>query len=95
MSPNARPLPHIAPDGAPVPATKPVVYRDDRPEAQAPRLLLTARAAAAALSVSERTLWAMTHPRGPIPVVKIGRAVRYSAEALRAWVAAQQRGGEL
>jgi excisionase family DNA binding protein len=76
MSPNPRPLPHVAPDGAPVPQ------------------LLTARAAAAALSVSERKLWAMTHPRGPIPVVKIGRSVRYPSEALRAWVAAQQRGGE-
>jgi excisionase family DNA binding protein len=58
-------------------------------------LLLTPRAAAAALSVSPRTLWALTHPRGPIPVVRCGRAVRYSAEALRAWIAAQQQGGEL
>jgi excisionase family DNA binding protein len=94
MSPNPLPLPHVAHDGVPVPATKAVVYRNDRPEAQIPQLLLTARAAAAVLSVSERTLWAMTHPRGPIPVVKIGRSVRYPAEALRAWIAAQQRGAE-
>jgi hypothetical protein len=59
-----------------------------------PPLLLTPRAAAAALSVSPRTLWGLSAPRGPIPVVKIGRSVRYSAEALRAWIAAQQRGGE-
>jgi hypothetical protein len=58
-------------------------------------LLLTPRAAAAALAMSPRLLWSLTHPRGPIPVVKIGRSVRYSAEALRAWIAAQQRGGEL
>jgi hypothetical protein len=58
-----------------------------------PQLLLTARAAAAALSVSQRTLWAMTYPRGPIPVIRLGRAVRYPADALRAFIEAQQRGG--
>jgi excisionase family DNA binding protein len=64
--------------------------------APALQLLLTPRAAAAALSVSERTLWALTHPRGPIPVVRLGRAVRYSLSALHEYVqAAQQRGGEL
>jgi hypothetical protein len=57
-------------------------------------LLLTPRAAAAALSVSPRTLWGLTAPRGPIPVVRLGRAVRYPTGALRAWIAAQQRGGE-
>lgn len=56
-------------------------------------LLLTPRAASAALSVSPRTLWGLTAPRGPIPAVRLGRAVRYSAEALRAWIAAQQSGG--
>jgi excisionase family DNA binding protein len=72
-------LPHPNSDGTPA----------------APQLLLTARAAAVALSVSARTLWAMTHPRGPLPAIRIGRAVRYSAEALRAWIAAQQRGGHV
>jgi hypothetical protein len=57
-------------------------------------ILFTPRLAAAVLAISERSLWALTAPRGPIPVVKIGRSVRYSAEALRAWVATQQRGGE-
>jgi hypothetical protein len=52
---------------------------------------LTARAAAAALAVSPRTLWAMTAPRGPIPVVRIGRAVRYELDALQVWIAAQQK----
>lgn len=56
-----------------------------------PHLLLTARAAAAALAVSPRTLWAMTAPRGPIPVVRIGRAVRYELDALQVWIAAQQK----
>jgi hypothetical protein len=57
-------------------------------------LLLTARAAAAIMSVSERTLWAMTYPRGPIPAVRLGRAVRYDVQALRAFIRAQQQGGQ-
>jgi excisionase family DNA binding protein len=58
------------------------------------QMLLTPRAAAAALAVSPRTLWGLTAPRGPIPAVRLGRAVRYPTDALRAWIAAQQRGGE-
>jgi hypothetical protein len=59
----------------------------------APRLLLTNREAAAALSVSERTLWGLTSPRGPIPTVRLGRAVRYSLVALQEFIqAAQERG---
>jgi excisionase family DNA binding protein len=54
------------------------------------KLLLTREQAAAALSVGERTLWAITWPRGPIRSVRIGRSVRYSADALRAWVESQQ-----
>jgi excisionase family DNA binding protein len=55
-----------------------------------PTILLTRKQAAAALSISERTLWALTWPRGPIRSVQIGRSVRYSADALRAWVESQQ-----
>jgi excisionase family DNA binding protein len=54
------------------------------------KLLLTAREAAAVLSVSERTLWSMTWPRGPIRPVRLGRAVRYSTNALKAWIEYQQ-----
>jgi hypothetical protein len=54
------------------------------------KLLLTRKQAAAALSVGERTLWAITWPRGPIRSVRIGRSVRYSADALRVWVESQQ-----
>ena len=59
------------------------------------RLLIPARDASRMLSVSERTLFAMTSPRGPIASVRIGRAdsgnprVLYSVETLRAWIAAQ------
>ena len=57
--------------------------------------MIPARDAARMLSVSERTLYAMTAPRGPIASVRIGRAdsgnprVLYSVETLRAWIAAQ------
>ncbi len=47
------------------------------------RLLLKPREAAARLTISERQLWAKTKPRGPIPCVRIGGCVRYSADALR------------
>jgi excisionase family DNA binding protein len=57
----------------------------------APKLLLTPREAAAALSICEKTLWNLTN-RGErrLPAVKIGRSVRYSVEALRKWVEQQQ-----
>jgi Helix-turn-helix domain len=59
------------------------------------KLLLTSKQAAAALSVSERTLWARSYPRGPIPVVKIHgtRTVRYSLAALQEFIRAAQEGG--
>jgi hypothetical protein len=58
------------------------------------QLLLTSKQAATALGIGERLLWSMTAPRGPIPVVRLNRAVRYPLDALRAFVAAQQRGGQ-
>ena len=48
-------------------------------------LLLTPRDAATALSVCERTLYALTVPRGDIPVIKVGGVVRYSVSDLREW----------
>ena len=57
-----------------------------RPEKPAtPRLLLTARDAAAALSISERKLWELT-ASGVIKVVRIGRNVRYSRTALEEFI---------
>ena len=55
-------------------------------------LLISARDAARLLSVSERTLWAWTSPRGTLACVRrpgSGR-VLYSVETLRAWIAAQE-----
>ena len=51
----------------------------------APRLLLSPREAARALSISEKTLY-NHREAGEIPFVRIGRAVRYSPEALREWI---------
>lgn len=55
-------------------------------------LLLTSPEAAKALAVSPRTLWSLTQS-GAIPCVRIGRAVRYSPDDLRAWVEAQKTAG--
>ncbi|MCA9049126.1 MAG: helix-turn-helix domain-containing protein [Planctomycetaceae bacterium] len=55
--------------------------------------LLTPREAAKALRISERTLYSLTQPRGTIPVVRIGRAVRYSADSLERWVKGRQLAG--
>jgi predicted DNA-binding transcriptional regulator AlpA len=62
-----------------------------RAAAEPPTLLLTARDAARALAISEKTLWTLSAPRGPIPTIRVGeRSIRYSVAALEKWVAAQQ-----
>lgn len=57
------------------------------------KLLLTPREAAAALSLSERTLWTLTQA-GDVPSLKIGRSVRYDVNELRAWIARKQENSE-
>jgi excisionase family DNA binding protein len=53
-------------------------------------LLWRPREAARALGISQRLLWQLTRD-GAVPCVRIGRAVRYSPQALKAWVAGQER----
>lgn len=53
-----------------------------------PPLALRPRDAAKALGIGERTLWNLTTPRGPIPVVKVGTARLYRVADLDAWLAA-------
>ena len=48
-------------------------------------MLLTLREAAKALSVCERTLYALTKA-GQLPAVRIGRAVRYDVADLRGYI---------
>lgn len=57
------------------------------------RILLKGREAAQVCSISERQLWAHTQPRGPIPCVRIGNSVRYSPEALAAYI--RRQSGEM
>ena len=53
------------------------------------KLLLSSTEAAKALSVCPRTLWSLTKPRGPIPVVRIGTRTLYPVDGLRVWIANQ------
>ena len=49
-------------------------------------ILWTAREAAKALNVSERTLWTLTQT-GKIPAVRIGkRGIRYDPHDIQAWI---------
>lgn len=49
-------------------------------------LALSPRDAAKCLSISERTLWSATAPRGPIPAVKLGNRVLYPVAGLQEWL---------
>jgi hypothetical protein len=52
-------------------------------------LLLTAREAAEVLRISEKKLWSLSSPRGPIPVVRLDRSVRYAVAELQAVIASR------
>ena len=55
-------------------------------------LAVPGREMARMLSISERSLWAVTAPRGPVPALRLNRIVRYvPADVFRA-LAAQQGG---
>lgn len=56
----------------------------DKPEEA--KLLLSIRETAKCLGISTKTLWSLTVPHGPIPAVRIGRAVRYLPDDLQAWI---------
>jgi predicted DNA-binding transcriptional regulator AlpA len=57
------------------------------------RLLLDAIEASKALSVSQKTLWSHTRPRGTIPCVRIGTRVLYSVADLQKWIDQQMQDG--
>lgn len=52
-------------------------------------MLLRPREAAKLLAISPRKLWELTNTK-EVPVVRIGRSLRYPREALRGWVASRQ-----
>jgi len=49
------------------------------------KILLSKGEAAQALSISEKKLWSLTQPRGPIQAVRLGNRVLYSPETLRSF----------
>jgi excisionase family DNA binding protein len=59
-------------------------------------LLITAKEAARRLAISSRSLWTLTNQR-KVPVIRIGRSVRYPVDGLRDWLRRSQgyhsRGG--
>ena len=63
----------------------------DHSERAAPRLALRPREAARALGISPRLLWTLSN-RGEVPCVRIGRAVVYSIDGLREWLARRTEG---
>jgi excisionase family DNA binding protein len=50
------------------------------------RLLLTPKEAAEALGICERSLFALAE-RGELRKIHVGRAVRYSVDDLKSWIA--------
>jgi hypothetical protein len=54
------------------------------------KLLISAREASLALSISEKTLWSHTRPRGSIPLVRIGTRVLYDPHDLEMWIDKQK-----
>lgn len=58
-------------------------------------LSLRPKDAAKALGIGQRKLWELTHPRGPIPCVRVGCCVLYPYRLLEAWLAEQAvKGGD-
>ena len=62
----------------------------DAPSTTPAKLLLSARESALALSISPRSLWAHTAPRGMIPAVRIGTSSLYDPRDLVAWIDGQK-----
>lgn len=50
------------------------------------QLLINVREAAHLLSVSERTLWGISKPRGDLPVIRLGRRTLYSLQDIKVWI---------
>ena len=57
--------------------TKFVGWREKKKKEIAEKKLTDARETAEALSVSEKTLWNYSQPRGPIPCYRLGSRVLY------------------
>ncbi|HEY4261849.1 MAG TPA: helix-turn-helix domain-containing protein [Schlesneria sp.] len=60
-------------------------------EAEAPAPLMNLKQVARVMNVSERTVWANSAPRGTIPVVPIGRSIRYCPREIQEWMKRQMQ----
>ena len=74
----------------PVPHVEPALMQHQQPHEPRPskheEQLLSARMAAKLLNISDRTLWAISHPRGTIQTVRVGRRVLYPKAELMKWI---------
>jgi hypothetical protein len=71
------------------------VPSDTPPKTTPTPLALRPKDAAKALGIGQRKLWELTHPRGPIPCVRVGCCVLYPYHLLQAWLAEQAtKGGD-
>lgn len=52
--------------------------------------LLSVRETAKALGVSEKTVWTITAPRGPLACCRIGARVMYSPQAIDRYIEQQE-----
>jgi len=64
--------------------------RQDKIDPPTPCLAMRLREAAAALGVSERTLWDWTQ-RGDVPHVRRNKTILYPVDALRRWLDEQAK----
>ena len=71
-----------------------LVTMPDLLTAALPRMLISTPDAAKLLDISTRTLWGLTVPRGPIPCVRLGRAVRYAIADLEAFIRTSRNEGD-
>ncbi len=62
-------------------------------QAESTRLALSTKEAAAALGISERTLYALTAPRGDLRSVKAGSRTLYPVADIQSWLAQNEQGG--
>lgn len=60
-------------------------------EPEIPCLSMRAKEAAKALGISERLLWEWTD-KGVVPHVRLGKAILYPVDSLRAWLQQQAQG---
>ncbi len=56
------------------------------------RLLVGVREAAYLLGISPRHVWSLTAPRGPLPVVRLGKRALYDPRDLEAFVESAKAG---